>query len=217
MAIPEAVTTLHRDLRDVFGDRLRSLVAYALGERSGTSPIATLAVVDTLTAGDLRACAERAERWETIGLRTPLLLERGEFERSLDAFPFEFGAILADHVVVAGASPFDGLQVAAADLRRACEVQARSHLLHLRENYIESGATDDGLAALVLRSAPALAGLLKNVGRAEPAYAPPATLKEVARLNDRSHFTSDDARRLFPGYLAEMTQLANDIDRWRHA
>ena len=65
------------------------------------------------------------------------MLRGARVRESLDAFPLEFGAILADHAVVSGASPFDGLTVDAADLRRACEVQARSHLLHLREGYIE--------------------------------------------------------------------------------
>ena len=71
---------------------------------------------------------------------TPLLLAAHEFGRSLDAFPFEFGAILADHVVVSGSDPFDGPPRRPADLRRACEVQARSHLLHLREGFSKRAA-----------------------------------------------------------------------------
>ena len=57
--------------------------------------------------------------WHDAGLATPLLIAADEFARSLDAFPFEFGAILWDHVVVAGSNPFDGLSVKPADLRRA--------------------------------------------------------------------------------------------------
>ena len=89
--------------------------------------------------------------WHDAGLATPLLLAAHEFGRSLDAFPLEFGAILADHVVVAGSDPFDGLRVDAADLRRACEVQARSHLLHLREGYLETRGRGDALADLIVR------------------------------------------------------------------
>ena len=102
------------------------------------------------------ACAGTVASWHDAGLATPLLLAAHEFERSLEAFPFEFGAILADHVVVSGDNPFDGLHVDPADLRRACEVQARSHLLHLREGYLETRGRGDALAVLIARSARAL-------------------------------------------------------------
>src|SRR4029079_18407022 len=87
--------------------------------------------------------------------------------RSLDAFPLEFGAIIADHEVVSGAWPFEHARVAAADIRRACEVQARSHLLHLREEFLESGGNSHALAMLIVQSAAPLAALLTSVARLE--------------------------------------------------
>jgi hypothetical protein len=214
MGIPETVTVLRRDLDEIFGARMRSFVAYGLNADPAPDEQPTLAVVDSLTVADLEACASRVERWQAMGLATPLVLQSGEFEQSLDAFPFEFGAILSDHVVLAGADPFAGLRIDPADLRRACELRARSHLLHLRENFIESAASDEGLAALVLRSAPALTALIENVRRVVPGFTPAAPLADVVRLNDRSHFTSDDAKRMFPGYLAAVEQLTRDVDRW---
>src|SRR5262245_54918633 len=165
MPIPATALSLEGDLRAIFGNRLQSLVVYGSGGGAAGSPLATLAVVSDLTSEDLRGCADRVAAWQDAGLATPLLLESAEFGRSLDAFPFEFGAILAEHVVVAGADPFEGLQVDHGDLRRACEVQARSHLLHLREAYIETRGRSDALADLIARSAAPLAALLKNVGR----------------------------------------------------
>src|SRR5207247_10002041 len=85
----------------------------------------------------------------------------------LDVFAIEFGAILADHSVIAGANPFERLTVEAVDLRRAVEVQARSHLLHLREGYIETQGRADALAVLVARSAPAFATLIASIARLE--------------------------------------------------
>ena len=88
-----------------------------------------------------------------------------EFARSLDVFPFEFSAIIADHIVVSGEGPFDGIRVEAADLRQACEVQARGHLLHLRQAFMETRGRADALAVLIVHSAPAWAALLQNVAR----------------------------------------------------
>src|SRR5438132_12561832 len=136
--VDDRVSLLERELREIFGNRLQSFVAYGVRASAaahdhahgahGSAPIArTMAIVDGLTPMDLKACADRAAGWHDAGLATPLLLAADEFGRSLDVFPLEFGAILADHVIVAGKSPFDGLTVDPADVRRATEVQARSH------------------------------------------------------------------------------------------
>ncbi len=158
----EALADLHRDLREVFDSRLRSLVVHDLHGPDGT-PVATMALVEGLSANDLRACAVHVGRWHARGLATPLLLGHDEFARALDAFPFEFGSILANHEVLFGPDPFAGLQVDPADQRRACEVQARSHLLHLREAYIETRGRDDLVAQLVARSSAPLASLQKRL------------------------------------------------------
>jgi hypothetical protein len=216
MSIPDAVTALDRDLRDIFGDRLRSVVAYATVDRLPDTPQPTLVVVAALTPADLRACAGRVAVWHDSGLATPLILESPEFARSLDAFPFEFGAILADHVIVSGDDPFEGLHVDSADVRRACEVQARSHLLHLREGYIETQGRSDALADLIARSSAPLSALLKSVARLNGGREADAVLAEIASLNGKP-LSSDDARRLFPDYLSAVEHLTNEIDRWGQA
>jgi hypothetical protein len=216
MPISDAVTALDRDLRDIFGDRLRSVVAYATVDRLPNTPQPTLVVVAALTPADLRACAGRVAVWHDSGLATPLILESPEFARSLDAFPFEFGAILADHVIVSGDDPFEGLRVDAADVRRACEVQARSHLLHLREGYIETQGRSDALADLIARSSAPLSALLNSVARLNGGRDADAVLAEIASLNGKP-VSSDSARRLFPDYLSAVEHLTNEIDRWGQA
>ena len=52
-------------------------------------------------------------------------------------FPSSTARFSHSHDVVFGKDPFDGLSIRREDLRRACEVQVKSHLLHLREDYLE--------------------------------------------------------------------------------
>jgi hypothetical protein len=220
MEIPEAVRGLERDLREVFSSRLQSLVAYRAS--SGDGATATLAVVDTLSADDLRACAARVDAWHDAGLATPLLLAAQEFGRSLDAFPFEFGAILADHALVAGRNPFEGLRVDPAHLRNACEVQARSHLLHLREGFVEARGRGDLVADLIVRSSPAFGALLMSVARLEGSdahdrlnSASAGVLTEIITLSPSVPLSPDNARRMFPAYLDAVERLTARVDQWR--
>jgi hypothetical protein len=153
-----------------------------------------------------------------------------EFGRSLDVFPFECGDILSDHVVISGPNPFEGLGVDPADLRRACEVQARGHLLHLREGYLEARGRADALAVLIVRSAPAFAAIVTSVARlagefpqdagaaarfADRALGLPATTSsDIVALVGIQEMSSADAERLFPPYLAAMERLVNYVDAW---
>jgi hypothetical protein len=240
MATSDAVKVLERDLRGIFGSRLQSLVIYGERARSGHAhagrhhrhdapPTTTLAVVESMTHDDLRTAAGRVGSWHDAGLSTPLLIAAREFERSLDAFPLEFGAILADHAVVSGSNPFASLKVEAADLRRACEVQARSHLLHLREGFLETRGRSDALADLIVQSAPAFAALITSIARLEGHSGEdraaaarhverivdlPGALTEITRLVGVNEIGSAEAERLFPPYFAAVERLVAYVDGW---
>lgn len=240
MSISDAVKTLERDLREVFGGRLQSLVLYGQrahpphdahgGHDHAAPPARTLAVVDSMTAADLRACAGHIDDWHAAGVATPLLFAAKEFEQSLDAFPFEFGAILADHTIVAGENPFTSLAVDPSDLRRACEIQARSHLLHLREGFLETRGRADALSVLILQSAPAFAALVTSIARLEghatddPASAARhveralgtgnSAVGEVVKLNSAHDLTSAAAEPLFAPYLDAVTRIVEYVDGW---
>ena len=230
MQIPEAVRALEGELREVFGTRMQSLVVYGHAGGVRAAPISTLALVDVLTADDLRRCAARTAGWHDRGLATPLLITASEFCRSLDAFPLEFGAIIADHTVVAGTDPFVGLRVDAVDLRHACEVKARGHLLHLREGYLETHGRSDAVAELIGESAAALAALLRTVARllggnggdAEASarlverelQVDDGTFREIVGMAGAAAPTSEQARQLFPRYLHAVEQLTAHVDRW---
>ena len=229
MAVPDAALTLERELRGVFGARLRSLVVHGL-HADAHAPVRTMAVVESLTEQDLRGCAARVPSWHAAGLATPLLVPSAELGRSLDAFPLEFSAIIADHVVVAGTPPFDGKAVDAVDIRRACEAQARSHLLHLREGFLETGGNRDALAVLVAQSASPLNALLASLARLDgrtdlnPEAAgrhaertlsvSPGSITEVVKLARVHEISGADAERVFPPYLAAMQRLVEYVDNW---
>jgi hypothetical protein len=229
-----AAEALTRDLGGIFRGRLLSIVVYG-GQVDGnaTAPLQSLALVSSLTASDLEACAHRAADWARGGLGTPLILPDGEFRASLDVFPLEYGEIVRAHTLVFGADPFEGVDISAGDLRLACEAQAKSHLLHLRQGYVQTGARLPAVARLVAQSAPAFAALLRNVGRltgvhtsdrmeatrqgAKAAGLSLDTVDAILALESPSALPASDPARLFPDYLAAVERLAAVVDQWRAA
>ena len=219
-----------QDLQHIFGDRLQALVAYG---HPGQAPSPSVALVRTLTHDDLVACAARATSWHRAGSATPLLLTSEEFAGSLDAFPVEYGEIIETHHLLFGTDPFAGLSIRTDDLRRACEVQVKSHLLHLREDFVECGGRPAAVSALVTDSAPAFALLLRRLARLDGhaaathvdlgAYAErrpkldPRVVGDVLALGSGASAAGVDPARLFPAYLAAVERLALFIDTWKLA
>jgi hypothetical protein len=220
------------DLRTTFGERLQSVVAYgAHVEGAADMPLRLLALVTSLTASDLDACARQAGRWLRARVAIPLILPTQEFHQSLDAFPLEYGEILRSHQLVFGDDPFAGLTIAAADVRRACETQIKSHLIHLREGYIQSGGDPAAIGDLVSGSAAAFGALLRHVARltdsasgdrheatthgARAAQLPEKVVADVMAMEHAGAVHTVDAVRLFPEYLAAVEQLSRTVDGWR--
>jgi hypothetical protein len=147
----------------------------------------------------------------------------------VEAFPVEYGEIIDTHTVLLGTDPFAGVEIAPRDLRRALEGRTASHLLHLRENFVEVGGRPTMVDALVRESAPGFQALLRRMARLDgtPADTPTGlALWAATRAGLDARIVSDvlamanepspavDAVRLFPEYLDTVEALLHVIDRW---
>jgi len=211
----DAVQRLERELREIFGQRLLSLATYGPPPAPGKTTH-TMAIVERLGKDDLDACAAKVSVWHEREIATPLLLAAHEFDDSLDAFPLEFGAIIADHRLIAGDNPFGQLKVDPADVRRACEIQARSHLLHLREGFVETGGDAGRIAALIVQSAAPFAALLRSIERLAGGARQLSTgvAADVVRLATVREMAATDARRIFPDYLRAIEDIVSYVNAW---
>lgn len=229
-----ALQSLASDLHRIFGNRLYSVCAYG-NVADEDAETRSIALVDRLSFDDLAACSPLARQWDRLGLAVPLILERDEFARTLDVFPLEYGEIIADHVHIYGDDPFEGLSVAEADVRRGCELQAKSHLIHLREGFLETGDDPRAVARLMAASAEGFARLLRNmVALVEPGanraddeelaasaqawLGIPAdlTLEVLARRGGAAS-TIADPTALLARYIAAVERLWEFVDAWKRA
>jgi hypothetical protein len=194
-----SIESLVAQLKDIFGDRLKMVAAF--GDKASTC-----AVVQSLTLDDLDRCAAHAAAWNKSGLDAPLLIVEGDLRRALDAFPLELTEIIATRRIVHGADLFADVVVPKQELRRACEVQARGHVLHLREGYIEAAADARKIAALVAAAVLPFRALVKNVARLD-GISPKAL---VTQLN------LDNFEKGFPQSMRAAEQIVDYVDRWTH-
>jgi hypothetical protein len=235
MTALQVAERLADDLAGIFGARLRAVLVFGTHARphprAVKAPVQTLALVDSLTYADLAAGAERATAWQGRGLDMPLLLPVNEFRQSLDAFPQEYGDIIAHHILVRGDDPFVGLAVGAEDLRRACEVNVRSHAIHLREGFLLAGHQPQAIADLIVDSSGPFASLIQTVAlvTGAPRQTPPDALAShvgraagldaellarLLRIEEDRALDPSAAVQLYPPYLDVVHGLVQAIDAW---
>jgi hypothetical protein len=212
---------LAADLRRVFDRRFVALIAY--GPHRGAVFAASI------DPADLDAMGALVDTWHRDHLATPLLLTPDELRRSLDAFPLEFQAMLDRHVLVDGEDPFAGVRIDARVLQRACESQAKGHLVHLRQGWLEARGHAEDLTLLAARSAGPFRTLLAHVARlsGEPADTDEALLafgeraihlpadlgRDLFSVDERPEAGSRVAARL-GDYLAATERLWAFVDAW---
>ncbi len=90
------------------------------------------------------------------------------------------------------------------DLRRACEVQARGHVVHLREGYIEAAGDRKAVEKLVSAAVPPFRALVTNAARLD-GISPKAL---VTQLN------LDNFEKGFPDALRAAERLVEYVDPW---
>lgn len=226
-----ALERMAADLRRVFGNRLHAVCAY--GAFAPDAETRSIVLVDRLTFEDFGGCLPLATRWDADDLAVPLILDRDEFTRTLDVFPLEYGEIIASHVLIYGDNdPFEGVSVDAADRRRGCELQAKSHLIHLREGYLESGGDPRAISGLIGASADGFRRLLVNLtllvtpdgapaaddlpDAAEHHFGIPAELtREVLASAETRPSTIADPTALLARYVESVERIWEFVDAWK--
>ncbi len=228
-----ALDALSRDLDQVFGPRLRSLVGYP--GHQGDGSVHSLALVDSLAFRDLVSCMPFTESWRHRGAAVPLLLGTDELQRTIDVFPLEYAGIIADYALVRGADPFQGVTIDTEGLRRACEAQAKSHLIHLRESFLETHAETMRVTRVITASAAPLRTLLINIARlpdgrshtAAPVTdddlarmaehrmgVPAAVVRDVLATSGHGASSVTDPSHLLAGYIDAAKKIWEYVDRW---
>ena len=231
-----AIDSLARDLDGIFGARLVSLIAYPGHQADGS--VHSCALVQDLTFRDLTASLPLTESWFHRGTSVPLLLSPEELRRTIDIFPLEYATMIADYAVVRGRDPFSGVSIPAEDIRRSVEGLAKSHLIHLREAFLESHGETMRIANLIAASAAPLRALLTHIARLPESGSGPAdtstpsdeslaTLAELrmgipralvrtvlaASANGAS--TISDPSHLLGPYIDASKRIWEYVDRWR--
>lgn len=190
-ATAKALSSLKDELARVAGENLAGLILYgglARGRyRPGKSDVNVVVLLHDVSAAALAAVAPALKAaWRAAGV-DPLLLTPAEVPRAAAAFPTKFLDIKNHHIALAGADPFQDLEVSREQIRLRAGQELRNLLLRLRRRYITAGGDPGMLARALARAARPfaleLAALLELAGKGAPAVDRTAAIFEAAAAN----------------------------------
>ncbi|NOT24316.1 MAG: hypothetical protein HOP22_16560 [Nitrospiraceae bacterium] len=176
-----------KEVEGKFGEQLEGLLLYGSAVRGeflpGRSNLNILLLVSSYDSALLKQYSSLHRQWSKEQIVAPLFLTEEELRRSAEIFPIEFLEIQEQHRVLGGRDPFIGFHVKTDRLREAVAQGFMSHLLRLRQRYVEGNGGDEATAILLPLSITSIVPLLRGVQRllGRPALAlSDAVIKDVA-------------------------------------
>lgn len=227
-----------REMQAVYGADLASVVLYgsaARGEyRPGVSDLNLLVLVREVTPAALRRASDAARAFVAEGNPPPLMMSTDEWRGSADVWAIELADMRDAHLTVAGADPFEGIDIRMEDLRMQCERELKGKQIQLRERYLLFAGQPEELGELLTRSFSTFLVLFRTVlrlggepaagdaesvvrGVAERVGFDPAPLLEIhrARASGQKPRPQADAP-VVVGYLDAVGRVVAYVDRMVH-
>ena len=210
---------------------VQSIILYgsALREdyRPGRSDINLLVVQETIDVSILNSVVDTVSGGQRYGF-APFFLTAVDLRSSADVFPVKFLMMQDSYQVLLGEDVLGSLRISQGNLRLRCEQQTKNLLLRLRRHYVMGGGRRrtemlsrtiggflETLRVIVSLGEGTLPPRAEVLDAAAGAFDLDAELlRNVVALRDLDgSLTSEDADRLYDGFMATVERVAHFTDQ----
>lgn len=129
--------TLVKDLKDIYGENLVSVVLYGenMDQESSYSQ-SVLVIFNKLDASDLKNAIFAIKKWRKTKKPLPVVMSESEWFSSADIYPIEYTEIKNNYEILYGKNVVAPVMVSKYDLRLQCEYEIKNLLVRTRQLYL---------------------------------------------------------------------------------
>jgi|GEM_PF-790802 len=188
------IEILIEETKKVVSDRLLSVILYGSyvdHTESKNSDINLIAVIDKLSAIDLKNLHKAVKKWKKFNETLPLFMGKIEWFASGDVYPMEYSDIKDRHKILYGEDIVSDLKIDKCHLRLQCESETKNLLIRLRQGYIANSSDRRAVTELIINSSKSLIAIFKTILRLNSDEKTPQDKHEV--INKVALITGLDA------------------------
>jgi hypothetical protein len=201
--------TYVKEVKGAFEDQLEGMLLYGSAVRGeflpGRSNLNILLLISSSDSAVLKQYSALHRRWSKEQIMAPLFLTEEELRLSATIFPLECLEIQEQHRVLDGRDPFIGFHVKTDRLKEAVVQGLTSHVLRLRQRYVEGGGGDEATAMLLPLSITSTIPLLRGVQRL---FGRPPLSHSDAVISDVAGLLKLDLQALLDAWLLKRGQIS---------
>jgi hypothetical protein len=214
--VEQILQTFSREAQELYEGDLLAIILYgsaATGDHvPGASDINIALVVREVTPAILRKAAGRLGAWRRHGFSTPLFFDPETLQSSLDVFPIEFLDMQERHRILWGQDLLAPLRIGRDNLRLQCEQELRGKLLRLRQIYVESAESSDGLRGVLLMAAGSVLVLVRTLLRLTGADPSGSADQVLTRAEEQLDSSTAALRRVYQVKRGEIRMTGSGLD-----
>lgn len=165
----KVIGNLIQDLKEVFGEKLTSVILYgscASNEcENDFSDINLIIVAENLLAIDLKNSNTALKDFMKTRHPLPLFMDKDEWFNSCDVYPIEYYDIKKRYSILYGEDIVKPLVLEKTNLRLQCEHEVKNLLIKLRQNYLAKSNDLKSIEILLKKSSKSFFALFRAILR----------------------------------------------------
>lgn len=223
------------DYKNIFGDDLISIILFGSAARGEyiykRSDLNFLITLSDSGMQRLKQAFSLIPKWRKKKVTTPLFLTNQYIQTALDSYPIEFLSMKQHHQVVYGEDVLLPIEIQPEPLRLQCERELRGKLIHLRQEYLNTGGKSRRIKHLVRFSLPTFVSIfsaLLHLKQAEIPASKKAIFLSTAKIFElditvfenvlklqanKSKFSRKEITKLLEQYMNQIEKLTTTVDQ----
>ena len=223
------------DYKNIFGDELISIILFGSAARGEyihkRSDINFLITLSDSGIQQLKRAFSLIPKWRKKKVSTPLFLTKQYIQTALDSYPIEFLSMKQYHQVVFGEDVLSSIEIQPEHLRLQCERELRGKLIHLRQEYLNTGGKSRRIKNLLRFSLPAFISIFSALLYIKQADNPKskkeifestaeifgldkAVFDKVLKLQaNKTKFTKEEITQSLEQYINQIEKLTTIVDQ----